>query len=62
MYDKESGHKYNPFSEEGKYIKLDNQTEKRKYLADVCDFTKGLEREHIKEPFVEIFEKKSSLI
>lgn len=57
MYDKESGHKYNPFSEEGKYIKLDNQTEKRKYLADVCDFTKGLEREHIKEPFVEIFRK-----
>jgi len=57
MYDKESGHKYNPFSEEGKYIKLNNQIEKREYLADVCDFTKGLERENIREPFVEIFRK-----
>jgi len=56
MYDEESGHKYNPFSEEGKKIELKNQTEKRMYLADVCDFTKGLEREHIKEPFVEIFQ------
>lgn len=57
MYDKESGHEYNPFSEGAKKLELKNQTEKRKYLADVCDFTKGLEREHIKEPFVEIFQK-----
>lgn len=57
MYDEESGHKYNPFSEEAPKIELKNQTEKRKYLADVCDFTKGLERDHIKEPFVEIFQE-----
>lgn len=55
MYDEESGHKYNPFSDEA--IDLKDQAEKRKYLADVCDFTKGLERAHIKEPFVEIFQK-----
>lgn len=58
MYDEESGHKYNPFSEEAKEIELRTQPEKRKYLADVCDFTKGLEREHIKEPFVKIFQEK----
>lgn len=57
MYDKESGHKYNPFSEGGECIKLNNQIEKREYLADVCDFTKGLERENIKKSFVEIFRK-----
>lgn len=57
MYDEKSGHKYNPFSEEEKELKLENQTEKREYLADVCDFTKGLEREHIKAPFVEIFQE-----
>ena len=55
MYDEGSGHKYNPFSEKAKKKGLNNQTEKRDYLADVCDFTKGLEREHIIDPFVKIF-------
>lgn len=57
MYDEESEHKYNPFSKEATKIELRNQSEKRKYLADVCDFTKGLERDHIKKPFVEIFQE-----
>lgn len=56
MYDKTSGHKYNPFSEEAQKIELNNQKQKKDYLADVCDFTKGLEREEIKKPFVEIFQ------
>ena len=56
MYDKESGHKYNPFIEETEKLQLSNQTEKRVYLADVCDFTKGLQRECIISPFVEIFQ------
>lgn len=55
MYDKESGHKYNPFSDDDKELKLDNQAEKRAYLADVCDFTKGIKRGEIINPFVEIF-------
>lgn len=55
MYDKESGHKYNPFSDADKGLKLNNQAEKRAYLADVCDFTKGIKRDKIINPFVEIF-------
>lgn len=54
MYDKESGHKYNPFSDADKGLELKNQTEKKAYLADVCDFTKGIQRDKIIHPFVEI--------
>lgn len=56
MYDENSGHKYNPFSEEAKTLQLNNQTEKRKYLADVCDFTKGTHRDYILQPFIKIIQ------
>lgn len=56
MYDKASGHQYNPFSEEEQNKQIGGQKQKRDYLADVCDFTKGLEREEIKMPFVKIFQ------
>lgn len=55
MYDKESGHKYNPFSDVDKGLELKNQTDKKRYLADVCDFTKGIQRDKIIQPFVDIF-------
>lgn len=57
MYDKESGHKYNPFSDADDTVELKNQADKRAYLADVCDFTKGIKRNNIIQPFVEIFKK-----
>lgn len=56
MYGEGSGHEYNPFSEEAKNLQLNNQTEKRAYLADVCDFSKGVQRDYIIAPFVEIFQ------
>ncbi len=56
MYDEGSGHKYNPFSEEITKIQLNGQAEKREYLADVCDFTKGIDRDYVIQPFIEIFQ------
>jgi hypothetical protein len=56
MYDKASGHEYNPFSVEMKERKFETQDEKKKFLADVCDFTKGIERDEILDPFVKIFQ------
>lgn len=57
MYEKGSGHEYNPFSEDTQNKQPSNQEEKRTYLADVCDFTKGLDREEIINPFVEVFQE-----
>lgn len=56
MYFEGEDRKFNPFSDDSNKPELNNQLEKREYLADVCDFTKGLEHEHIMNDFVSIFQ------
>lgn len=55
-YEDKNIYLYNPFAHED--IKLTNQSEKRSYLADVCDFRKGLENPEIMKAFMDIFSEK----
>ena len=55
MYDEKSGHEYNPFSSGLNNVEYNDQISKKKILSDVCDFTRGLERDDIKNSFFKIF-------
>lgn len=52
MYGDKNCFKYNPYEEEE--VLMDQQ-KKREYLADICEFQKGLKNEKIKNEFRELF-------
>lgn len=54
MYNDKNCFEHNPYKEE-QYLILKNQQDKRNYLADICEFQKGLNNEEIKNEFRELF-------
>ncbi len=54
MYDDKNCFEHNPYKEEQDPI-LEDQQYKRKYLADICEFQKGLNNKEIKNKFRQLF-------
>lgn len=55
MYDDKSCFEHNPYKEEQDLILKKGQQDKRKYLADICEFQKGLNNKEIKNEFRKLF-------